>query len=336
MKIIRNIALFVLATMAFNSYAQQYTAKAYGFYQAGEFDSAKVWLDSAIVSNERFNSQTWQLRGLVYRKLESSENNTYRDISIESFVQARNVDSTGKYKEKIDGYLYNTIIRYYNDAVVSLESGDLESSESSYVLYKGKYKKYVDADFNFKGNDIEYYNALGGSYLKLVSQLDGEEKSKKIAKGVHFFEIVLEHDPNQFMPNFNVGIMYYNQGADLIMNMDPLTPLEEIPVIEAKAQEGFKNALPYLLQANKLEPERTDVIEAITGCYYGLWGSENEDYLKYQKMLDEKNLPKLIEKFNGNPENKKVLRELVRIYSTTMKDEEQYKKYSDQLNKLEE
>jgi hypothetical protein len=336
MKGLRNIAIICLSLVSLTGYGQQYTAKAYEFYQAKQFDSARVWLDSAVVSPERFNSQTWQLRGLVYRKLESDVNMNYRDISIESFVQARNVDSTGTYKEKIDGYLYNTIIRYYNDAVVNMNEGKLDDSEASYVAYKDKYKKYVDTGFDFKKNDIEYYNALGGNYLKLVQQLEGEEKAKQVAKGVHYFEIVLEHDPNQFMPNFNVGIMYYNQGADLIMNMDPLTPMEDVPAIEAKAQQGFENALPYLLKANTLEPERKDVIEAITGCYYGLWGAESEDYIKYQTLLDEKNLPTLIEKHGKEPENKKVLRELVRIYSTTFKDEDKYKKYSEILNKLEE
>ncbi|MCB9223678.1 MAG: hypothetical protein R2780_04115 [Crocinitomicaceae bacterium] len=336
MKGLKNIALIVLVTLAYTGYGQQYTAKAYEFYQAQQFDSAKVWLDSAVVSNERFNSQTWQLRGLVYRKLESPENSTYRDISIESFVQARNVDSTDKYKEKIDGYLYNTIIRYYNDAVTSMNEGDLDGSELAYSAYKNKYKKYIDAGFDFKTNDIEYYNALGGNYLKMVAELTGEEKAKMVAKGVHYYEIVLEYDPNQFMPNFNVGIMYYNQGADLIMNMDPLTPIEDVPAIEARAQEGFQKALPYLQHANKLDPSRTDVIEAITGCYYGLWGSENEDYIKYQTMLDERNLPGLLEKISADPENKTVLKELIRIYSTTLKDEAQYKKYSEILNKLED
>jgi tetratricopeptide (TPR) repeat protein len=240
MKGLRNIAIICLSLVSLTGYGQQYTAKAYEFYQAKQFDSARVWLDSAVVSPERFNSQTWQLRGLVYRKLESDVNMNYRDISIESFVQARNVDSTGTYKEKIDGYLYNTIIRYYNDAVVNMNEGKLDDSEASYVAYKDKYKKYVDTGFDFKKNDIEYYNALGGNYLKLVQQLEGEEKAKQVAKGVHYFEIVLEHDPNQFMPNFNVGIMYYNQGADLIMNMDPLTPMEDVPAIEAKAQQGFR------------------------------------------------------------------------------------------------
>jgi len=146
--------------------------------------------------------------------------------------------------------------------------------------------------------------------------------------------MVLELDPSQFKPNFNVGIMYYNQGADLIMNMDPFTPIEEIPLIESEAQEGFNKGLPFLLKALELAPERIDIVEAITGCCYGL--QDNDNYMKYQKILDESNLPKLLEKHNKNPEDGEVLMELIRIYSTTLIDSAAEQKYTLLLNKLEE
>jgi tetratricopeptide (TPR) repeat protein len=324
----------VFAFLAQTSYGQNYTSQAYSLYQAKDYEGAVVWIDSAIVSNERFNSQTWQLRGIIYRKLESPENENYREIAIESFVQARNVDSAGDHKKKIDDYLYNTIIRYYNDAVGHLNAGKLELSENEYTLYKGKYKKYIDPNHDFNGADIEYYNALGSEYLRLVGQLSGEEKDKKIAKGVHFFQLVLELDPSQFKPNFNVGIMYYNQGADLIMNMDPFTPIEEIPLIESEAQEGFNKALPFLLKALELSPERIDIVEAVTGCYYGL--QDNDNYMKYQTILDKSNLPSLLEKHQKDPEDSDVLMELIRIYSTTIIDSAAEQKYTLILNKLEE
>lgn len=334
MRKLKHILLIAITLVLTSSYGQQYTTKAYGLYQAGSYEEAKIYVDSAIVSNERFNSQLWQLRGLVYRKLESSENSDFRTIAIESFVQARTLDEEGKYKEKIDGYLYNTIIRYYNDAVTYLGEKELENSESSYALYKGKYKKYVEEGFDFNQNDIEYYTALGSEYLKLVSSLQGEQKTKQTEKGIHFFKLVLDIDKNQFGPNLNIGVMYYNNGADLIMNMDPLTPIEEIPLIEENAQEFFRKALPYLLEAHRIEPDRIDVIEAITGCYYGL--QDDDNYNKYQKTLDEKNLPKLLDKHSANPKDQEVVRELVRIYSTTFKDDEKYKKFADILNNLEE
>lgn len=334
MKTIVNILFLLSVLLAGNAFGQVYTSKANNCYKAKDYNCAKVQIDSAITSNERFNSQTWQLRGLIYLKLETDETSDFRDISIESFVQARNLDSAGVYSQQINKFLTNAIIRYYNDAVISLEGGLLDISETSYTLYKGKYRKYVDAEFDFNSIDIEYYNALGSEYLKLVPTLQGEEKDKKVAKGVHFFELILQQDTNLFQPNFNVGIMYYNQGADLIMNMDPLTPIENIPVIEEQAQDGFKRALPYLLSAHRIESERSDVVEAIAGCYYGL--QDNDNYLQYQKLLDTKNLPILLKKIENYPSDKETLEELTRIYYTTIKDEEKYHKYYEMLENLGE
>jgi len=335
MRVIKNILVLLVVFMAYSSYGQKYTTKAYSLYQEKNYTEAQIWADSAIVSNERFNSQLWQLRGLIYRKLEQTDNKReYREIAIESFVQARTLDEEGKHKDKIDGYLKNTIIRYYNGAVTSLEEKDLEGAEVSYKQYKEKQIKYVDSTADFKESDIQFYTALGSEYLKLVSTLQGEEKTKQTAKGVHFFEKVLQLNSNLFGPNLNVGVMYYNNGADLLMNMDPLTPLEEIPIIEEKAQGYFKKALPFLLEAHRLDKARTDVVEALTGCYYGLQDDANYD--KYQKILDEKNLPTLLEKHAADPKNIEVVSELVRIYSTTFEDDEKYKKYAEILNKLEE
>ncbi|MFT4599914.1 MAG: tetratricopeptide (TPR) repeat protein [Arenicella sp.] len=335
MKLFKNILVVLLVFSASIGYGQKYTTKAYSLYQAGTYVEAQAYADSAIVSNERFNSQLWQLRGLIYRKLEQTVGEKeYRDIAIESFVQARTLDEEGKYKDKIDGYLKNTVIRYYNGAVTALEEKNLEEAENSYNQYKEKQQKYVDQAADFKESDIQFYTALGSEYLKLVSTLHGEEKTKQTAKGINFFQTVLELNKDIFGPNLNVGVMYYNNGADLLMNMDPLTPIEEIPVIEEKAQEYFRKALPYLLEANRIDPSRMDVIEAITGCYYGLQDDDNYD--KYQKLLDEKNLPSLLEKHKSTPKNIEVLSELLRIYSTTFKDEEKYKKYVEILNKLEE
>ncbi|MCG8576221.1 MAG: hypothetical protein MI810_15125 [Flavobacteriales bacterium] len=68
------ISMFVIAMGACKSMmAQQLTAKAYDCYKQKDYACAQNWIDSAIVSNERSNSQTWQLRGVVYRNLETPQ-----------------------------------------------------------------------------------------------------------------------------------------------------------------------------------------------------------------------------------------------------------------------
>lgn len=333
MKAIRNISILIFAFLAASSYGQSLTVKANECYKEKDYACAQTYIDSAIVSMERFNSQTWQLRGLVYLKLETPENKDVRNISIESFVQARNLDSTGLYSDQINNFLRNAIIRYFNDAVIAIDNGLPEQSEQSYITYKGKYKKYIDPNYDFNSSDVEYYSALGGLYMKQAATKPEPARTKLLAKGAHFYEKVLSIDDNLFQPNFNLGITYYNLGADLIMNMDPFTPIDSIPVIEHRAQDLFRKAVPFLLKAHDLDSKRTEVIEALTGCYYGL--QDNENYLKYQTILDKKNLPILEEQIVKEPTDLKVLNELCRIYSTTIKDPQKYKKYLEMLEKAE-
>ncbi|MEX1002289.1 MAG: hypothetical protein WDZ35_09270 [Crocinitomicaceae bacterium] len=337
MKWVRNITVIVFTIFVSGFvYGQRHTATAYEYYKKEQFDSAQYWIDSAIVSDERSNSQTWQLRGIIYRKLETADKKSYRDISIESFVQAKNLDVDGVYAEKINDYMKNTIIRYYNDAVIALENGDLEEAVDSYKSYKLKTKKYLShLQQTFEKEDYEFYDVIGTAYLHKSRRLDGEQKEQAISKAIHFCEKAIAVDSNQFSPNYSLGVLHYNRGADFIMNMDPLTPIEEIPEIEKKAQDGFKKALPYLLRAHQINPEHTDVIEAITGCYFGLYGSNDEQYMKYQKILDEKRLPELLEKHEKDPKDRETIKQLLRIYSTTFEDQEKYLEFSKKLNTLD-
>ncbi len=334
---IRNNYILILFFLFLSNsgFSQGYTTKAFECYQAQDFECSQVWIDSAIISDERFNSQTWQLRGIIYRKLETPETIEYREIAIESFLQARTVDTTGAYKEKIDDYIYKTIVRYYNDAVTFLESNELQKSEDSYTTYKSKYIKYVDSKFNFDQTDIDYYNALGSEYLKRLSTMVGDEREKSSAKAIGAFEAVLEIDPNNYQANFNIGIIYYNDGADLVMNMDPInTTIEELTSNLEKSEEMFNKALPRLTKAYELNPSSKEAVEGLAGSYYGL--NDDENYNKYQKILDELKLPDLLTEYNKNPQNKSVLKELVRIYSTTVKNDEEYNKYKAELDKMEE
>lgn len=266
--------------------AQSYTAQAYDCWKSQDFECAQTYIDSAIVSNERFDSQTWQLRGLIYRKLESPENADYRSISIESFVQARNLDTANVYKEKIDGYLYNTIIRYYNDAVNLMGEQKLVESENSYLLYKGQYKKYIQKDYDFGESDIQYYNALGSEYLKNLGSLEGEERKQKSAKAIQCFETTLSIDSLNYQATFNIGIIYYNEGADLLMNLDPFnTDIEQLNLQQENAMILFEKALPYLHKAYKLNPNSKEVVEGLAGSYYGL--NDDENYNRWKELLDK-------------------------------------------------
>ena len=275
-KTIKHIVLILMVFICEKGFSQELTSRALALYSAKNYDSARVWIDSAVVTIEASNSQTWQLRGLIYRKLETAESLTFRETAINSFVEARKVDSEGIYSEKIEDYLVNTIIRYYNDAVTQLNENKLNESEKSYILYKEKYLSLVNNKEDFIAKDIEFYNALGASYTRQISQLSGKEYDIVFVLAINALNKVLEIDSSNYLANLNTAVLYYNKGADLIVNQDPLnTPIEVFIENLAISEQLFFKALPKMKKAYEINPESVEVIEGLAGIYFGLHDDEN-------------------------------------------------------------
>lgn len=322
--------MLILITQA--GLSQELTAKAHAMFKAGDYDSARVFIDQAIQTPEKNNSQTWQLRGLIYRKLETPENIQYREVALESFVQARKTDSTGIYKDKINEYLYNTIVRYYNDAVTFLSENKFAESERSYLIYKEKYSTLIDSGKDFKPQDIEYYNALGNGYSRQLGRLSGKDYEITFTLSVNALSKVLAIDSMNYLANLNTAVLYYNRGADLVENPDVNGSIEELIANIELSNQLFLMALPMMQKAYLLNPESPEVIEGLAGIYYSL--NDNENWTIYQTKLDIINLPQYLAAYEKDPTNKDVLKQLVRIYSTTLKDDAQHLKFKTILDQL--
>lgn len=333
MKLIRYISFILLCSLLSNSYSQSWTGQAYGFYKADDFEKAKSAIDSAIVSAERFDSQTWQLRGIIYRKISSGDQMYYREIALESFVRARKIDSSGIYAIKIKEYLNVTIVRYYNDAVTFLlDDKEFEKSEESYLLYKKHYKTLLDPGHDFRAADINYYNAVGSEYLAKVDVVEPANRKQLRDKAIFYCEKVLQIDSLDYKANFNNGILYYNIGVDYVVVTDPLITIEELILNQKKSEDAFLKALPFLHRAEKLKPNNIEVQEALMGCYYGL----NKDtlYLKYQTLVDRYYLRSYLERFETHPKDTENIQQLIRIYSKTIVDKEQEDRFRKALADL--
>jgi tetratricopeptide (TPR) repeat protein len=331
MKAIVKILIIVATAFAVQPAMAQksYTQEAYECYKLKDFECARVWIDSAITTQERTSSQTWQLRGIVYRELEAPGKMHYRDIAIESFVQARNLDVDNVDQDKITSYLKNTVVRYYNDAVSFLEGNELDNSESFYEKYKSKQKEFVNASENFQNLDIEFYNALGGGYMNSMKILEsGDKREKMKLKGISLYERVLKLAADNFQANFNIGLVYYNEGVDITYNMRGRTdlPIEEMLAGLDRSERQFSLALPYLTKAVQIDPNDEDAVEGLTGCYYGL--NDDANYNKYREILDKMIIDDLLREFEKNPKDIELVKELCRIYSTTIKNEQQYDKFN--------
>jgi hypothetical protein len=285
---IRNISIIVtFILISVNVNAQNFTVKAYKFYQEKNFDSAKVYIDSAVTNNVESNySKTWQLRGVIYRNLENKYGVEYREIALNSFLESRNLDTLNEYKKEIDGYLINLNIRYYNDAVNLLNENKLELSEETYLSYKNNYLKYIDKNKDFARNDIQYYNALATAWFKRNTLVEPGKKQDIYNTAIKYFGYVIEMDSMNYSANYGIGISYYNLGTDLIEGSDPFsTDIEEIDKIQNESIALFKKGEPYLKRAFKVNPNEKDVVEGLTGIYYSL--NEENEYEYFQQLLNK-------------------------------------------------
>lgn len=327
--------LFVLTVLiSQQSFSQSLTGTAFELYKAKDYRNAMVWIDSAVQTNERYDSQTWQLRGIIYRKTVGGDDELYfREIALESFIRAQTADSTGVYKTKIEDYLKNTVILYYNDAVTLMKTDkDFESSQESYLTYKDQYHKLIDPTFDFSSSDITYYNALGADYLSLVTAVNDDQKEKIRIKSMESCEMVIQIDSMNFQANLNIGLLNYNQGADYVTKADPFMTIEDIMYNQEKSKVSFLKAIPYLKRAERINPTDKKVLIALMSCYYGL--HKNDLYIKYQTMVDKMDIDGLEEKHRTNPKDVEVIKELIRIYTNTLIAEKKSKYYKKLLNDL--
>lgn len=329
---LKYILILVSLWMIQLGFAQELTAHAHAKFKTGEFDSARIFIDQAIQTNEKSYSQTWQLRGLIYRKLESPENPQYREVALESFIEARNVDTANVYKEKINEYIYNTIIRYYNDAVTQLNEKKLVESERSYILFKEKYWQLIDTAKSFTDQDIEYYNALGTAHSEQLNHLDSKEYEITFTLAINAFKKVLVLDSMNYQANLNSAVLYYNRGVELVENPDENGTIDELLYNIDLSNQLFLKALPLMQKAHMLNPDSPEVIEGLAGIYFSLYDQDN--WMIYQTKLDIINLPKYLESVEKNPNDKDALKQLVRIYSSTLKDEAEYLKFKAILDQL--
>lgn len=334
MRLIRYISILIVALSINNAYSQQpWTAQAYELYRAKDYSNAQIAIDSAIQTTERFDSQTWQLRGIIYRNLTEGDSLFNRKIALESFVQAKDVDSLGLYIAQIDGYIKNTVIKYFNDAVTwLLMEKEFDKSLESYDTYKNHYRTLIDPNNDFTESDINYYNAVGVEYMTKATAVNAQEKEALREKALKYCHIALALDTSAYTANFNIAIIHYNTGADFIMDQPADITIEQLILSQQKAADAFLKALPYAHRAEKIKPDSKELHEALMGCYYGL--NNNERYLHYQTLVDKKNLAFYEEMYKKDPKDKKNIKELIRIYSFTIVDPEKEKFYRKALQAL--
>lgn len=282
----RHIIFFLWAAlMCSSAVAQSYTAKAYKALQADNMEDARSYIDSAVNDpQESKSAQTWRFKGYIYKKLENvkSPDVGIREEALEAFNKSNALDAENKYREKNDKSIAGIVNRYYNESVIALQQKDLSTSLQKYKTYKEKYLNFVDPEFDFTKGDIDYFNAYATEYSREMDLQSQKEITTKLDSLIKIYSKVLMLDSNNYNANYNLAIIYYNIGVELVYTLNPELDLEDLVKASKKCVFFFKKSLPFMQKSYDLRPDREEAIEGLYGIHLNL---NNEEKAAHYKAL---------------------------------------------------
>jgi tetratricopeptide (TPR) repeat protein len=272
--------------------------RAVAFYQEKKFDQARVCIDSAAVNPETTKDPiVWLQRAFIYYELYKAKdrqiangkaidvkiNSSLRDTSVQSIrmVYALTPDlDTKTNADKLFGSYTNSYYRMANTFLT--DSSNSEKSEKAFEKHL-EMTKYIDPKLDIRARELEYFKAVGSHFAEKFN-LNGKDTSAlRIAK-VALMKAI-DRDGDGYSANFNLGVLYFNQGSNLVRDMG-IPTIEELEISQANAEKLFRQAEPFLLKALKINPKSKPVLEGLERMYRWLNDYEkSEFFLKKLKEL---------------------------------------------------
>ncbi len=257
-----------------------------------ELDKAKELIDAAM-DDSLFNEKpaTWYYAGNVYKELFKKhelkdKQSAYRLQSANYFKKSIDLDTAGTYKKSSKQNLKYIAETIYNHAASSFDVQQYPIAISNYEKYKSLLSfAYPETDFTEK--DIMFKLALATTYSRIADK-DSANGDMYLEKAKKVYEEVLELDSNNVSANYNIGIIYYNQGVEIVNNMDYSLDLEQLNNVQDRIIELFKKSLPYMKKAYDLNPKRKETLIGLQGIYFSLNDiPKSEAYKKELEELEE-------------------------------------------------
>ena len=200
-------------------------------------------------------------QGLCYEKLKKNEEAVknfqkcislgYGGAELYSMVYA-DLKALGKSDEALK-FLQEGRAKFPKDQALVI-------SEVNYYLGKGENEnaeKAINAAIAGDPKNPTLYFALGSVYDNLKLYEKAEQSYKK----------AIEIDANYFDAYYNLGVMKYNEAAEMMKKVNDIADAAEYEREKKKADETFKAALPYLEKARTLNPKDRDNLTMLKNIY---------------------------------------------------------------------
>ncbi len=249
-------------------------------------------IDRAILHPESAKSAyAWYVRGFVYKdwyKTFESQNkkSKTRMDAVDYMKKALELDTAKEYASDIKKTLKYIGSTFYNDAGTSLDITNYQIAIENYEKFK-ECMLISEPNYNVKIREVEFKNALATVYEKIFRS-DLKTNLQFFGMTEELYKQVVVLDTNNWSGNYNLAMLYYNYGVDIINLMEVSEDIIVIENIQEEAKGLFKKALPYALKAYSLNQKRREVLIALQGIYFSLYEFDKSDEFKAKVELLDK------------------------------------------------
>lgn len=265
--------------------------KAAEEYNAGNFETALEYFDNALKVKPEDTDAALYAGGASQQIGDLDKASEYfymveeadsADLPIYNFLMAYELEQNEDY-EKATEVLKKAQEKYPDDVELKKQEVNLLLKQEKTAEAKEQLQKAIEAE---PDNALLHFN-LG--YLN--EELGDQEAAIKA------YENALKADPNHQNSAYNLAVIYYNRGYNIIKEANDLgisaADRKKEKELYEQADQKFTEAIPYLEQALKLNPENEQLMQ-ITMIAYERSGDEakaQELEKKLESMPSSGNTP---------------------------------------------
>ena len=263
-------------------------------------DQAAVIIDSVVVdATTKSEPQVWTLRVAIYNDLHKRTEKLKLDSRIRDTVLS-SVKMSNSFKpdsnQKAFNYkvVKNLAINYNNIAVRLLQDSlNYERSLIAYNRFKNLLKT-IDPLTDFAPNDIQYNLAVASTYYELYGR-DSSVKALETSKRA--YQNVLESEPENKSANLGMGLLHYNQAANLSKSLDFETDITQLEVVQDNMVKLAKKSEQYILKVYNNDKKDKKAVNALYFIYRMLM--DNEKHEEFKKKCTEMGI--IVDETKPNP-----------------------------------
>lgn len=292
--VMRRVALFLALFCSVQVIGQQdlpLTRQAARECRSGNLSEALSTIQDAIEGAEGDDAFSWYVKGYIHKQIfvdEEKENpsSPHRDQAIQAIDKSIALDKAGEYSDNCQKAMRFLAVTFYNDAIWGTRSFDPQHPE----VPEASFKRFTDVmakaepGYDFTKNTIDFYKQMGTAFIRHFKIEDGKDRDLMESSN-RYYKMVLALDSADYDSNYNLAINYYNLGVQRIKQINHGTDIFELLGIQDECVILFQQSLPYMLKAQRQDPNRVETLKGLMAIYRALSDHEKSTY--YQRELQK-------------------------------------------------